>query len=233
MAVPKLPRPSQAQIVAAIGGIVGMRGHPGLGIQIDPGSKTTRGAMIYANELDFLGLQLRTFREPLEATLRQVLVPSIKENFQQQGRPAWQKLAPSTIRKRLLEGYPRGPILERSGRLKKQATKLNIWQVSANQIRIRSSYFEQLVPYARFMQFGTSQRNKLMSTGHISFSSLTNRFMVSESRALRVHNYGGIPARPFIQLTVDEEAAVQMVFYAWLVGKVNKYWGPEERGLFK
>jgi phage gpG-like protein len=42
-------------------------------------------------------------------------------NFQQQG-PGWAPLKPGTVRQRIAQGYPPGPILTRSGRYKRAMT---------------------------------------------------------------------------------------------------------------
>lgn len=67
-----------------------------------------------------LGLTLAS----LPDILRGPGVAAIREEFagnfdRQGGRAKWAKLAPSTVRDRVRKGYGRGPILQRTGRLKR------------------------------------------------------------------------------------------------------------------
>lgn len=49
------------------------------------------------------------------------LQKSFERNFAQQG-PGWAPLKPSTVRARIAQGYPPGPILTRSGRYRRAMT---------------------------------------------------------------------------------------------------------------
>lgn len=44
---------------------------------------------IMARRVDKLGLDIRSFREPLKRAIRNVVIPSIAENFAVGGRPSW------------------------------------------------------------------------------------------------------------------------------------------------
>lgn len=55
---------------------------------------------------------------PVMREISEILYDQTMENFEQEGRPAWQLLAPSTIAERTRLGYWPGKILQRSGQLK-------------------------------------------------------------------------------------------------------------------
>ncbi len=55
---------------------------------------------------------------PVMREIAEILYDQTMENFEQEGRPEWQVLAPSTIADRSKHGYWPGKILQRSGQLK-------------------------------------------------------------------------------------------------------------------
>src|SRR5687767_7819156 len=52
---------------------------------------------ILARDLRNLSLALRDFTTPLQRSVREVMIPSIRENFQRGGRPPWPRLAQTTV----------------------------------------------------------------------------------------------------------------------------------------
>lgn len=107
-------------------------------------------AMILANDLDeFASYGIKSFREPLTQSVRNVIIPSIRKNFEAEGRPAWRPLAPATVADRGASG----PILDRKGRLKKVATQFNIWSYTRDSATITG--LDSRVKYATFHQSGT------------------------------------------------------------------------------
>lgn len=110
----------------------------------------SRDALILAGDLDALATYgIRSFREPLVKSVREVIIPSIRNNFAAEGRPAWAPLAPSTV----LSRGASGPILNRSGRLLKVATQFNIWSYTRDSATITG--IESRVKYAKYHQGGT------------------------------------------------------------------------------
>lgn len=212
-------------------------------VEIDPRLNFVRGAFVFASDIQLLDLKLSSFRKPLEQARDLVVIPSIKMNFEAQGRPQWKQLTQKTMQNRLREGYPRGPILDKSGRLKRAATKKNIWDLTSavgrtgyDMLALRTEYFDQLVPYAQFHQLGaripmTREVFKLKGfigrAGHFGgFSQQREVQLFPEART------GKLPPRPFIQLTLDEEVAIYDIFTAFLTTQVNKYWGMKgDKGL--
>lgn len=243
MAASNFPRPSPFMISTAITGtgrggsgqFVGGLSIPA--VSIDPRFNFVRGAFIFASDIDKLGMSFKSWREPLEQSRDLVIIPSIKKNFASQGRPAWKPLKKSTIKNRLYMGYPRGPILVRSGRLKTIATRKNIWEIAsemsgseggADMLKLRTIFLDQAVPYAQFHQLGARIPRKRIVR--------SIRGTITSSGDLVPGGTGGgssgkLPARPFIQLTQDEEVEIYNIFYSFMVKMVDKFWPPESQGL--
>lgn len=58
--------------------------------------------------------------QPVFDEFGQYMLGSIRRNFEAEGRPRrWPALAPSTIQQRQRQGYGAGPILQRTGRLRR------------------------------------------------------------------------------------------------------------------
>ena len=55
---------------------------------------------------------------PVMREISEIFYDQTMENFEQEGRPAWEALAPATIAERTRRGYWPGKILQRSGELK-------------------------------------------------------------------------------------------------------------------
>src|SRR5258706_1896313 len=139
-------------------------------IQIDPRFNFVQGAFIFASDIDKMEMKFRTWRVPLAEARDAVVIPSIEKNFSEEGRPKWKPLAKTTIMNRMYLGFSRGPILERTSRLRKTATQRNLWElVSAvgrdgvDRLRLRTTYLDQKVPYAPFMQLGSNPPTQRVS----------------------------------------------------------------------
>lgn len=198
-----------ASNVQSVFGALGSLNVSGVAIEMDAeGFK--RRAYIDARDIDKLHDNIKSFREPLQMSLDQVVVPAIIKNFAAQGRPPWVALKDSTIQRRswrpttaskgrhaISTSVPVGGghfrILDNTGRLKKAATQKNMWDIKEDQLTFRSTFFSGKVPYGAFHQLGT-------------------RNMVE---------------RVFISLRYDEEEKIQDVFSDWLLSRINKYWTME------
>lgn len=228
-----MPRPSAFMIATAISSGLKIPA-----IEIDPRFNFVRGAFLFASDIDKMGLSFKSWKEPLLKARDEVIIPSIKQNFQSQGRPAWKPLAKSTIYNRLMLGFPRGPILQRTGRLKRAATQKNIWEVTqvldrsggADMLLLRTEYLDQLVPYARFHQLG-ARLPQTRTIGFLAGRVGTPGFGSRERTELFPTSGGKLPARPYIQITIQEEIEIYNIFAAHLARKVAEFWGPETRGL--
>lgn len=173
------------------------------------GEGFVKQAYIDANAIELLAANVKSFKDPLEQSLREVVVPSIRKNFESQGRPRWMPLSKETLisrgwrefgvvrRKHLSTKAPMSKsgfrILDRTGRLKGAATQLNMWEVKDNQLTFRVNFFSGKVPYGVFHQLGTD-----------------NMYM-----------------REFIVLGGGDrdETDIQIIFDQWLIKRIEKYWG--------
>lgn len=88
-------------------------------------------AAILETDFKTLGLTVRSFREPLNRIVREVAIPSIRENFEQGGRPGWRPLAQTTREIRSRQGYTPDDPLWRSAVLVNAATQVSDWTVTS------------------------------------------------------------------------------------------------------
>jgi phage gpG-like protein len=260
----RMPRPTPFMISTAVTGtgrggegqFVGGLSIPA--VSIDPRNNFVRGAFMFADDIDKLGMSFKSWREPLEQSRDLVVIPSIQANFASQGRPAWKPLKKSTIKNRMYMGFPRGPILQRTKRLKTIATRKNIWEVTndnsregADMLKLRTIFFDQAVPYAQFQQLGAKLPRKRMVRslrGSITQSGesrstgpggtmferqlgTAGSFGVFGKEEAFPTSGGRLPARPYIKLTTDEEMEIYNIFYSFMSKMVDKFWPPETEGL--
>jgi hypothetical protein len=81
---------------------------------------TSYGAALVARHIEGVARAADDIRPTQPAVTRQV-AEGYSRSFGRQG-PGWSPLKPSTIRRRLAEGYSSGPILQASGHYKSMAT---------------------------------------------------------------------------------------------------------------
>ena len=128
---------------------LGFTGKYGAPVDIDI-SLTPPGWVMAAN-FTSLGLDIRSFREPLKRAVQGVLAGSFQYNFDVGGRPGWEPLAESTVKQKHDLGYP-PDILIRTRKLRRVAGQLNIWTLTREE-----AYVTQLpgAEYGEFHQSGT------------------------------------------------------------------------------
>jgi phage gpG-like protein len=119
--------------------------------QIDATGSFVRDSKLLAADLDMAALSIKSLREPLTRSVKQVIIPSIRKNFDAEGRPAWRPLADSTVERRGTSH----PILNEKGTLKKRATQFNIWTIDRDSAAITG--LDSRVKYAGYHQGGTSR----------------------------------------------------------------------------
>ena len=108
-------------------------------------------AIATANAIDQIERSFHDFHEPLVQSLREVIITSVRTNFNVEGRPAWQELAESTVRKRGTSH----PILTNTGALKSESTNEQNWTVTTDDVSLTG--LDSAVPYAAYNQAGTSK----------------------------------------------------------------------------
>lgn len=196
---------------------------------------------IVAKNIDKFAMDIRSFREPLKRSVQQVMIPSFKQNFTVGGRPErWQGLSKSTITRR----GSTGPILVRSGKLRRGVTTLNIWSITPSAATIRdlpSRIWYGKVHQAGFggregNHFGSGnwfakyERAARKSLGPYASEGEVTRlgFQMFDSRTLKhgaaPHSgeMSSIPARPFAVFQEEDMDKIQEVFAEWLIERARK-----------
>jgi phage gpG-like protein len=209
-----------------------MVGKPRLsGLRLDEGImafdfKPSLGIM--ARDVDKLGIDIRSFKEPLTRAIKQVMIPSIRKNFEAEGRPAWDSISNATEVLREREGTS-GPILDRTGKLKRVAQQQNIWTINQESASIRD--LPSKVWYGKVHQegmggMGRRIKQELASAKkrgeNISPSEAGRRAMRGLDKEMLSGKAGGgkgtvnIPARPFILFQDEDMDGVYEIFQSWL-----------------
>jgi len=159
---------------------------PVKGLRIDVGLKMEFSPSIglQAKNVEKFGMDIRSFREPLKRSIQEVLAPSFRKNFDVQGRPTkWAPLAEYTVEVRSNSG----PILERTGQLKRTIQQFNIWSVDSEKAAITR------LPSK--IWYGT-----LHQAGHMGLGGSAP-----------------LPARPFVMIQDPEDYDdIEEVFARWL-----------------
>lgn len=117
----------------------------------DPGiTFTTKPTIaVMTRELNRFAGDLRSFRQPLAASVQTVLAPSIQRNFDVGGRPPWEPLDENTLKHKKRSGKK---ILVDTGRLRDVASSSDIWTVTSNSA---SPTLPSSVKYGNVHQFGS------------------------------------------------------------------------------
>lgn len=171
---------------------------------------------IVARDVDRLGIDIRSFREPLTRAIKQIMIPSFRKNFAAGGRPAWEPLTEATIK---LRGYSAWPILVRSGALRKAATTQSIWDIGVTSAVIRKLparvWYGALHQegYGGFGKVAEAARKKLgPKATNKQVNALAFKMIESKGKAAAVV----IPERPFIVMQPEDAEGIERVFAEWL-----------------
>lgn len=172
---------------------------------------------ISARRIDRLGLDIRSFHEPLKRAIQQVMIPSFKQNFDDGGRPKWTPLSPLTLQARAYRWSNAGSLapLMVTQALYKTVQHLNIWTIRKTEALIQD--LPQEVWYGKVHQTGLLGRKKqvakVLQTTGLTYSQL-------ESRMQKSGILGVIPARPFLVIQPQDVRDINDVFENWLDERV-------------
>jgi phage gpG-like protein len=224
------PRPpiTVRQLRGAVSRLRFDRNVTGVGFDFDPSMG------LVAKAVDRLGLEFQSFREPLTTSIKVVIGPSIRKNFDVGGRPTpWEPLAEFTIKQR---GYDAWPILVRTGKLKKTASSFKIWDVGKTSAIVRD--LPSNVWYGKVHQAGYGGFARYMRAAEKELGSGAS-FRETTARAFELldERRGGakgqakieIPQRQFVMYQDEDIPKIQAIFFAWLSEKVEE--AEEMRGL--
>jgi phage gpG-like protein len=190
---------------------------------------------IATTRIDKLSMDIRSFKEPLTRAIREVMVPSIRKNFDVGGRPAWEPLSDETWIIRSKFGWTGGDILMLTGTLRKVASQMNIWTITQNSATIRD--LPQQVWYGKVHQAGYEGQSmsklarKLGGDMGAALKEIQNRQKIAMATGTTLSGSGerhspSIPARPFLVFQPEDEQDIQDVFMEWLEERVNRAWPP-------
>jgi phage gpG-like protein len=188
-----LPQATGLQIVG------GLRSAKGLEVIFSP------SLAIVAGRIDKLGLDIRSFKEPLTKAVKDVVIPSIQKNFEAGGRPKWQKLAPMTVERKGGDTT----ILRSSGALQRGMKSLNIWTIGKNYAVLQD--LPDNIWYGKVHQAGLGNTSKALK-------------IVGQKQTVKISD-GGIPARPFVVLQKADERDITSIFRHWLDGRIRANMG--------
>jgi len=188
---------------------------------------------ILARDIDKLGLDIRSFREPLRRAVKEVMIPSIKKNFTQQGRPGWEPLAEDTqlLRDRL--GLS-GPILRRTGALMRNMGYTTMWDITQDYAIIKD--LPPRVWYGKVHQEGistmrTRMKNEMQKAAKKGFKLSPGEAAKRVQKQIDAdilsgkaakHSTTNIPARPFVMFQDEDYDAIGGVFNKWLGERAAK-----------
>jgi phage gpG-like protein len=148
-------------------------------------------------DLLLLGADIRSLHEPLKRSVQQVIIPSIRANFDAGGRPTWPPYAESTIEfhKDLGESIS-SSMLVKTGALRRVATTLAIWNIGKEDAVLNA--LPPSVWYGNIHQGG--------------------------GRSGKGKGGGVIPARPFIMFQDEDGDKIAEVFAKWLDERIARRW---------
>lgn len=207
-------RGSPSQAGAAVGS--GLRF--GRGLPMGPTIHFAPSLGIVAKHIDTLNVDIRSFRKPLHDAIKEVMIPSIRRNFDEEGRPPWEPLSEFTLLMRERQGTG-STILDATGRLKRKATQLNLWDITSTSAVVRN--IPQEVWYGKVHQAGYGSQ---MDIGNALRSGKTMKQVGTGLK--NIGKVGGgrtspdIPARPFLVFQPEDEEAIKVVFVKWLTERV-------------
>lgn len=184
---------------------------------------------IAAARIDRLGLDIRSFREPIMRSIRQVMVPSIRKNFEEGGRPeAWEPLSDVTLEARSRTGNGEQTLI-RTGTLESVATQINIWTVTNTTGMITD--LPDKAWYGKVQQGGYGGMSSLIKkhSGNIAKASAehTASLLSALKSGTSISGSGSgvnIPARPFLVYQDEDIDAIHEVFMKWLAERVQRAW---------
>lgn len=189
---------------------------------------------ILARDMDVFGTDIQDFRNPLERAVREVMIPSIQQNFRSQGRPAWEPLSDATLMLRDKEGTG-STILNRSGDLERGATSESIWTIT-NQYAIIKD-LPQGIWYGKVHQAGvggmrTRMKNEMAKAKAKGIAMSPSEGAAAAQKSLDKDLLAGktgggkstisIPARPFVMFQPEDYVEVERIFDDWMGGLLQQ-----------
>lgn len=147
-------------------------------------------------------------REPIEKSVREVLIPSITENFLAGGRPAWEDLAPATLATRSGRGVP-GATASSSA-----ISAFNALSGSMAPLMRTRKMFNAAKAMARWIIKENEAKYDLGSfPSHSWYAIVHDQDSIAES--------AGIPVRPFAVIQPEDIEDITKIFADWVEKKIR------------
>ncbi len=164
-----------------------------MGMSVDMSVRFSPTPVIMAAGFDTLGVNVKSFKEPLTRAVRDVMRSSLQTNFDVGGRPEpWQPLADATIKRK---GHDE--ILVDTGALRRTAGTISMWTIDREKAVIDA--LPQRVWYGAVHQVGTG-------SGDIFSDEFT----------------AGIPARPWAVIQDEDAVEIEDIFLNWIDERINR-----------
>jgi phage gpG-like protein len=187
---------------------------------------------ISARAIDKMGVDIRSFREPLKRVVQQVMAPSFLKNFDQGGRPdAWTPLSEATLELKAARGHG-SRIMIATGALRRVTGQLNLWTITTETATIRS--LPDKVSYGGIHQQGyggkgggSKMKARLKAAGGDAKAALRDLDddLIMAMRTGKKLSAGGavseIPARPFVVIQDEDYDKIEEVFVEWLTERMR------------
>jgi phage gpG-like protein len=191
---------------------------------------------IVAKDIDRFGIDIRSMREPLTRAVRDVMVPSIRTNFDVGGRPKWDPLAESTVVKRNFQAVP---ILIRKGTLRRAVTTISVWTIT--QVAATIKDIPDRAWYGKVHQAGhegsstnagkwfapyQKKAAEVLGPGASKKEINDFAFKIFDKRQQKhgpaPRGSAEIPARPFALFQEEDLDDIQDIFGDWLEERARK-----------
>lgn len=167
---------------------------------------------ILAAGLTKLGHDVGSFREPLQRAVKEVMIPSIRANFERGGRPPWPPLKAFTVERK---GH--ATILQDTGALMHTMEQDSIWTITDEYALIKD--LPNTVWYGKVHQgganFGGGRKAKALV--NIGTGAKSQRRVVGEGGG----GGGNIPARPFVVMQKSDQKKIETIFRHWLDERIR------------
>ncbi len=160
----------------------------GLGVDVT----LSPAPVIIVGQFVTLGANIRSYREPMTRAIKNVVIPSINKNFESGGRPAWTELAAGTIANRARDGFSPGPILVRTGKMRRAATAFARWQLTRD-TAVMGADFPSSAQYGPIHQIADSE-DIFGGVGNTAF----------------------LPGRPFALIQEEDQPKIEEIFVVWI-----------------
>jgi phage gpG-like protein len=179
---------------------------------------------ITAGRIEKLGIDIRSFKEPLKRAIKNVVIPSIRKNFDSGGRPAWEPWSESTVEIMQKTGVKSSGLLIRSGALRRTMGYQKLWTITPTFAVLAD--LPQNIWYGKVHQGGYEGRSmkSLIAKHGGNRASAFEEMIGNISSGNTPRGAPGIPARPFVMLQPEDEDAITQIFIDWLGERVNRSW---------